>query len=186
MLLWAVFSLFTLYFFRDPEPITPSDPAAILSPACGKVDVIDEVDRTQYPGGRCRRVSIFMSIFDVHVQRSPVAGRLVFHRHTPGRFLSAMRADSAAGNEHVILGVESSERPGEKIGIRLTAGLIARRIVVWAQPGDELGRGDRLGTIQFGSRVDVYMPPTVQVTVKLGDRVRAGATRIAIRSTSHV
>ena len=130
MVLWLVFALFTIYFFRDPEPVVASAPQAIVSPACGKVDLVDEVDEPEFMGGRCRRISVFMSVFDVHVQRSPVAGRLVFSKRTPGSYLNAMRADSAAHNENVLLGFESFEQPGEKVGIRLIAGLIARRIAV--------------------------------------------------------
>lgn len=182
MILWVFFGLFTLYFFRDPQPVIPSDPSVIVSPACGKVDVVDEVDELQFMGGRCRRVSVFMSVFDVHVQRSPVAGRLVHCRHKPGRFFNAMRTDSPAYNENVLLGFESLERPGEKIGVRLVAGAIARRIAVWTQPLEQVERGERISIIHFGSRVDTYLPMDVQVAVKAGQRISAGSTVIARRS----
>lgn len=186
MVLWLVFALFTIYFFRDPEPVVASAPQAIVSPACGKVDLIDEVDEPEFMGGRCRRISVFMSVFDVHVQRSPVAGRLVFSKRTPGSYLNAMRADSAAHNENVLLGFESFEQPGEKVGIRLIAGLIARRIAVWVQPFGTVARGERISLIHFGSRVDLYLPMNVQVQVKVGDHVTAGATVIAERSSVRV
>jgi phosphatidylserine decarboxylase len=186
MVLWLVFALFTIYFFRDPEPAIPSAAQAIVSPACGKVDLVDEVDEPEFMGGRCRRISVFMSVFDVHVQRSPVAGRLVFSKRTPGSYMNAMRADSAAHNENVLLGFESFEQPGEKVGIRLIAGLIARRIAVWVQPFGKVARGERISLIHFGSRVDLYLPMNVQVQVKVGDHVTAGATVIAERSSVRV
>lgn len=186
VVLWLVFALFTIYFFRDPEVAIPSAPQAIVSPASGKVDLVDEVDEPEFMGGRCRRVSVFMSVFDVHVQRSPVAGRLVFSKRTPGSYMNAMRADSAAHNENVLLGFESFEQPGEKVGIRLIAGLIARRIAVWVQPFGKVARGERISLIHFGSRVDLYMPMNVQVQVKVGDHVTAGLTVIAERSSVRV
>ncbi|MCX8108396.1 MAG: phosphatidylserine decarboxylase [Verrucomicrobiae bacterium] len=182
VVLWVAFALFTLYFFRDPEPVIPTSPRAIVSPASGKVDVVDEVDEPEFMGGRCRRVSIFMSVFDVHVQRSPVEGRLVYCKRTPGNYASAMRADSAAYNENVLLGFESFEKPGEKVALRLIAGLIARRIAVWTQPFEHVGRGERISIIHFGSRVDLYLPREVRVIAKIGDHVAAGTTVIAERS----
>jgi phosphatidylserine decarboxylase len=179
---WLVFGLFTLYFFRDPERLIPPAADAIVSPGQGKVDVIDEVTEPAFMGGTCRRVSMFLSLFDVHVQRSPVRARVALRQSTPGQFLNAMRADSAAHNENVLLGFESLERPGERIAVRLIAGLVARRIVVWPALGEEVERGERVSLIQFGSRVDVYLPPNVRVQVKVGDHVRAGATVLATRS----
>ncbi|MGC8988661.1 MAG: phosphatidylserine decarboxylase [Verrucomicrobiia bacterium] len=186
MVLWLVFALFTIYFFRDPEPAIPSTPQAIVSPASGKVDLVDEVEEPEFMGGRCRRISVFMSVFDVHVQRSPVAGRLVFSKRTPGSYMNAMRADSAAHNENLLLGFESFEQPGEKVGIRLIAGLVARRIAVWVQPFGKVARGERISLIHFGSRVDLYLPMNVQVQAKVGDHVTAGATVVAERSSVRV
>ncbi len=180
--LWLVFSVFCLYFFRDPEPTVPSAADVILSPASGKVDVVTEADEPDFIGGRCQRVSIFLSIFDVHVQRAPVAGRVAFYRQTPGKFVNALQPDSALENENLYLGFESGEAPGEKIGVRLIAGLIARRIVPWVRRGDAVARGERISLIQFGSRVDVYLPMSVRVAVKPGDRVRGGETVIARRT----
>ncbi|MHB1306849.1 MAG: phosphatidylserine decarboxylase [Limisphaerales bacterium] len=179
--LWLVFCVFCLWFFRDPEPSVPRQAEAIVAPAHGRVDVIDELEEPDFMGGPCRRVSIFMSVFDVHVQRSPVAGRIAWLKHTPGQFLNAMRSDSAQHNENVLMGFESNERPGERIGVRLIAGLIARRIVSWVKPGDPVERGERVSLIQFGSRCDVYLPLSSEVKVKLGDRVRGGVTVLASR-----
>ena len=180
--LWLVFCVFCLWFFRDPEPSVPRQPEAIVAPAHGKVDVIDQLEEPDFMHGPCRRVSIFLSVFDVHVQRSPVAGRLGWLKHTPGQFVNAMRTDSAQHNENVLMGFESSERPGERIAVRLIAGLIARRIVSWVKPGESVGRGERISLIQFGSRCDVYLPLSCEVKVKLGDRVRGGVTVLASRS----
>jgi phosphatidylserine decarboxylase len=179
--LWVVFGLFCLYFFRDPQARPPSDPGAIVAPGHGKVDAIDEVEEPSFMGGRCQRISIFLSIFDVHVQNAPVAGRVVLRRHTPGRFVNAMRTDSAEFNENVLIGIESSEREGERIGVRMIAGLIARRIVPWAREGDTVERGERLGLIRFGSRVDLYLPLGYPVEARLGQRVIGGETIVARR-----
>jgi len=176
---WVLFGAFTLYFFRDPNPLAPTIPNAIVSPAHGKVDVVDEVDEPEFMGGRCKRISIFLSVMDVHVQKAPVGGRLVFHKHREGEFVSAVRADSAQSNENVLLGFVPAEYGEQKIGLRLVAGLIARRIVVWAAAGENVNRSERISLIQFGSRCDVYFPLTVKVHAKLGDRVRGGETIVA-------
>jgi phosphatidylserine decarboxylase len=125
---------------------------------------------------------VFLSLFDVHVQRAPVAGRVVLRKRTPGQFLNAMRTDSAACNENVLFGFESSERAGEKIGVRLIAGVIARRIVPWVAEGDVVERGERISLIQFGSRCDLYLPLSAKVQVQLGQHVRGGATVMATRA----
>lgn len=179
--LWLLFSVFCLYFFRDPNPAIPSAGDVILSPANGKVDVIEEFEEPDFMGGRCRRVSIFLSVFDVHIQRAPVAGRVVFYRHTPGRFVNAMLPESAFENENLYAGIESIECPGEKIGVRMIAGLIARRIVPWMNRDSAIARGERICLIQFGSRVDLYLPLNTRIEVKLGDKVRGGETVIARR-----
>jgi phosphatidylserine decarboxylase len=177
--LWIVFSLFCLWFFRDPTPVVPSAAGLILAPGHGKVDVVDEMTEPEFLAGPCKRVSIFLSVFDVHVQVAPVAGKVAYLRHHPGQFLNAMRLDSAAVNENVMIGFESPEVPGQRVGLRLIAGVIARRIVPWAAVGDAVKRGERVSLIQFGSRLDVYLPPTVRLQVKVGDRVRGGETVLA-------
>jgi phosphatidylserine decarboxylase len=182
IVLWLLFVAFTLYFFRDPTPQVPSNPDAVVAPAHGKVDMIDEVEETEFMGGRCRRISIFLSVFDVHVQNSPIGGRVVLLRHRPGKFLNALSADSAVHNENVLVGFDSTEKPGEKIAIRLIAGLIARRIIPWINPGETIARGERVSLIQFGSRVDLYLPLSAKIVVKLGDRVRGGETVMATRA----
>jgi len=179
VLLWALFAVFTLFFFRDPNPLAPSIPNAIVSPAHGKVDVVDETTEGEFMGGPCKRISIFLSVMDVHVQRAPVTGRLAFLKHKEGEFLSATRADCSDHNENVLLGFVPKEYPEQKVGLRLVAGLIARRIVVWAPTGETVNRSDRISLIQFGSRCDVYFPLTTKVHAKLGDRVKGGETIVA-------
>lgn len=179
---WVVFSVFCLWFFRDPSPRVPRDANVIVSPAHGKVDVIDETTESDFIGGPCRRVSIFLSLVAVHVQKAPVSGKVTYLKHTPGQFLSALKLDSATENENVLLGIESAERAGEKVAVRLIAGVLARRIVPWIAAGDEIARGERVSLIQFGSRVDLYLPLTAQVRVRLGDHVRGGETVLAVRS----
>lgn len=177
--LWALFTAFTFYFFRDPKPSPPNLPNAIVSPAQGKVDLIDETTETEFMGGRCRRISVFLSVIDVHVQRAPITGQLVFSKHTDGQFLTATRSDCGDFNENVLLGFTSSELPGRKVAVRLIAGLIARRIIVWTQTGETVTRGGHLSLIQFGSRAHIYLPLDAQISVKLGDKVKVGETLLA-------
>jgi phosphatidylserine decarboxylase len=177
--LWILFALFTFYFFRDPDPMTPTGRNLVVSPGHGKVDVVDTTTEPDFMGGECQRVSIFLSVFDVHVQNAPVTGRIALFKHTPGQYLNAMKTDSARFNENVLIGLDALEPRGEKIGVRLIAGLIARRIVPWVAQGDGVQRGDRISLIQFGSRVDMYLPPSAKIKVKLGDRVIGGETVIA-------
>jgi len=177
--LWIVFALFTFYFFRDPDPTTPVGKNLVIAPGHGKVDVIDTAIENDFIGGECQRISIFLSVFDVHVQNAPVTGRISFFKHTSGEYLNAMRTDCAQFNENVLVGIDSVEPRGEKIGVRLIAGLIARRIVPWISENDAVQRGERISLIQFGSRVDVYLSKHAKVKVKLGDKVIGGETVIA-------
>jgi phosphatidylserine decarboxylase len=178
--LWALFALFTLNFFRDPDPRVPTGRNLVLSPAHGKVDVIGTTTEPEFMGGNCQRVSIFLSVIDVHVQTAPVSGRLEFLKHRPGQFLSALKAESAEFNENVLLGFQATDPAGQKIGVRLIAGLIARRIVPWAQPGDEVARGDRISLVQFGSRADVYLPASAKIQVQMNQHVVGGETVLAV------
>jgi phosphatidylserine decarboxylase len=159
--------------------MTPTGKDLVIAPGHGKVDVIDTAAEPDFIGGECRRVSIFLSVFDVHVQNAPVTGRVALFKHTPGQYLNAMKTDSAKFNENVLIGIDTLEPGGEKIGVRLIAGLIARRIVPWVAQGDSIQRGERISLIQFGSRVDVYLPLRAKIKVKLGDRVIGGETVIA-------
>jgi len=177
--LWVVFVLFTFYFFRDPDPLVPAGANLVIAPGHGKVDAVDTTTETEFIGGECQRISIFLSVIDVHVQNAPVTGRIAFFKHTPGQYLNALNADSAKFNENVLIGLESVEPSGEKVGVRLIAGLIARRIVPWVGQNDSVQRGERISLIQFGSRVDVYLSRKAKIKVKLGDKVVGGETVLA-------
>jgi len=179
LVLWALFVLFTFYFFRDPDPAVPTGKNLVLAPGHGKVDTIDTTTENEFMGGECQRISIFLSVFDVHVQNAPCAGRIVFFKHKDGQYLNAMRADCADFNENVLIGIESAEPAGEKVGVRLIAGLIARRIVPWVEKNDTILRGERISLIQFGSRVNVYLPKSATIRTKLGDRVVGGESILA-------
>ena len=175
----VLFTGFTAYFFRDPDACIPTEPKLVLAPGHGKVDAIEEVASPEVIGGRCQRISTFLSVVDIHVQNMPLAGVVRHVKHTDGKFLNAMAAESAAENENVLIVVDSAECPGQKIGIRLIAGLIARRILPWVTESETVARGERMSLIQFGSRVDVYLPLNATVKVKLGDRVVGGESILA-------
>jgi phosphatidylserine decarboxylase len=177
--LWVVFAIFTLYFFRDPNPRVPAGANLVLAPAHGKVDVIGTATEPEFMGGECQRVSIFLSVIDVHIQNAPVSGKVAWFKYTTGQFYNALKAESAVYNENVLLGFEANEPRGQKVGVRLIAGVIARRIVPFVQQGDEVARGDRVSLIQFGSRADVYLPPQARIKVKVGDHVIGGETVLA-------
>jgi phosphatidylserine decarboxylase len=179
LVVWVLFALFTLYFFRDPTARPPPGANLVLSPAHGKVDVIDTTNEPHFIGGECQRVSIFLSVFNVHIQNAPVSGKLAFFKYTIGQFLNALKTESAQHNENVLLGFEVAEPAGQKIGVRLIAGVIARRIVPFVQAGDLVTRGQRISLIQFGSRADVYLPPQARIKVKLGEHVVGGQTVLA-------
>jgi phosphatidylserine decarboxylase len=179
--LWVLFVVFTLYFFRDPTAQTPAAHGLVVSPGHGKVDVVDDLDDAPFIGGPCHRISIFLSILDVHVQNAPVSGTVNRLVHTPGKYVSALRADSALYNENVLIVFDSSEVIGEKIGLRLIAGVLARRIVPFVKEGDEVARGERVSLIQFGSRCDLYLPLRYEIRIKPGDKVAGGETIVAAR-----
>ena len=177
---WVLFALFTLYFFRDPNPRVPTGNNLVLAPAHGKVDFVGTTTEPEFMGGECQRISIFLSVVDVHVQNAPVSGKVAWLKYTTGQFLNALKAESAIYNENVMLGFEASEPRGQKVGVRLIAGVIARRIVPFVQQGDEVVRGDRISLIQFGSRADVYLPASARIKVKVDDRVVGGQTALAV------
>jgi len=179
---WILFALFTLYFFRDPDAKTPDGPGLIVCPGHGKIDAVDQLPQSQFPGGPCHRISMFLSVIDIHVQNAPVSGRIISVTHTEGKFINAMEADSALYNENVLIGFDSSETPGEKIGVRLIAGLLARRIVPFVKAGEAVQRGERISLIQFGSRCDLYLPLDYKIKIKVGDRVVGGETVMAAKS----
>lgn len=175
---WAVlpllFAAFFLWFFRDPERHIPQDPGLVVSPADGKVT---EVARINTPEGERLRISIFLSVFDVHVNRSPVEGTLREIRYRKGEFLNAMNPVCAERNEQNLVILETPE--GHRVAFTQIAGLIARRIIFRKRVGDHLARGERVGMIKFGSRTDILLPGAVEVLVRVGDRVRGGASVLA-------
>jgi phosphatidylserine decarboxylase len=168
--------LCTVAFFRDPERVVPSDPNVIVAPADGTVMDIVEVDENEVLKTTTRRVGIFLSIFDVHTNRVPIDGRVVYRQHRPGLFLDARRPDCSDKNQSVTWAFEN---PRVTIVVRQITGAIARRIVGWAKVGDDLKKGERFGMIRFGSRTEVYLPLNAEVLVKTGDHVLGGLTIIA-------
>ena len=171
---FLVLTLFVLNFFRDPEREIPQDPDAITSPADGKV--VQVVDET-YLGRPVKRLSIFMSPLDVHVNRAPIAGTLTDVAYQRGSFLVASGDRASVENEQNIYTIQGNQ--GTVVSKQI-AGALARRIVFWKRPGDRLERGERVGLIKFGSRVDVIVDPKTEWRVKSGDRVRAGSSILAI------
>ncbi|MEW6428740.1 MAG: phosphatidylserine decarboxylase family protein [Thermodesulfobacteriota bacterium] len=167
-------TLFTLYFFRDPVRVCPVGDDLILSPADGRIITVQQEDDPVYLDGQVLKVSIFMNVFDVHVNRVPVAGRVADIRYQPGRFYSANTEKGALENEKCGMIIETGS--GQRLAAVQVAGLVARRIVCWADVGDTLAAGQRFGLIRFGSRVDLYLPPSADVRVTIGERVRAGET----------
>src|ERR1700722_18829531 len=129
LFIWFIFALFTLYFFRDPNARVPEGRGLVVSPGHGKVDVIDTMTETQFMGRECQRISMFLSVVDVHVQNAPVSGKVAYLKYTEGQFLNAMKTECASCNENVYIGFQSSDPRDEKIGIKLIAGVLARRII---------------------------------------------------------
>jgi len=177
----VLLAAFLLWFFRDPERAIPAEAAAVVSPADGK---ITEAGQVTVAGTRCTRVSIFLSVFDVHVNRSPIAGAIRDVRYQRGKFLNAMNQVSAEQNEQNIVTVEGD---GGVVVFKQIAGLLARRIVFRNKVGDRVERGQRVGLIKFGSRVDVILDSSASLQIKVGDRVKGGATILAyLRSRSEL
>jgi phosphatidylserine decarboxylase len=164
---------FVLFFFRDPERTPPSDVDAIVSPADGRVMEVVEEARGANPG---RRISIFLSVFNVHVNRAPVAGRITAIEYRKGRFYAAMRGRASEENEQNVIHLSSEH--GEVV-FKQIAGWIARRIVCWKAVGDSVTRGERVGMIRFGSRVDIWLPDRVEILVHPGQHVAGGTSVLA-------
>jgi len=171
-------AVFNINFFRDPERQIPADPRAIVSPADGKVVEVRAAREEKFLGGEAKMVGIFLNVFDVHVNRAPIGGEVKFSEHVPGKFLNALRAESALQNEHQILGLQDGEF---RVTVRLIAGAIARRICMWTQPGARVGRGERIGMIRYGSRAEIYLPASCEIAVKPGDRVKGGSSILGYR-----
>jgi phosphatidylserine decarboxylase len=168
--------LFTIAFFRDPNRPVPAGPNLIVAPADGRVRDILELDEREVLKTRTRRVGIFLSIFDVHTNRAPIDGRIIYRQHHDGLCLDARDPDCPEKNEAMTWAFEN---PRGAIVVRQLTGAIARRIVAWANVGDELKKGERFGMIRFGSRTELYLPLDAEVLVKTGDHVSGGSTVIA-------
>ena len=174
-ILTAVFFVFHFFFFRDPERNIPEGKKVIISPADGKIIKISEVEENKYLHGKVLMVSIFMSIFNVHVNRIPVSGKVEYLEHKAGKFKAAFNDKSSELNEQSLIGIKTSQT---KILFKQIAGLIARRIVNNLKIGDEVQCGERFGMIKYGSRLDVFLPLSTKINVRINERVKAGETII--------
>ena len=178
---WAIvpvlLAAFFLWFFRDPHRLIPTDPGAVVSPADGKVTDVSEFKQGSE---RFKRISIFLNVFDVHVNRSPIAGAVRGAHYMPGKFLNAMNPACADCNEQNTVTIEGD---GHTIIFKQIAGLLARRIVFTKKIGDQVERGERVGLIKFGSRTDVLLAPHAELAVKVGDRVKGGSSIIGFLNT---
>ncbi len=171
-------TVFAVSFFRNPERRPPTGENLVVSPADGTVIYVGEVDEPRILKRRAVKVSIFMSVFNVHVNRMPESGRITEIHYNKGKFISANRDKASLDNEQNALVMET-ENGGNIMFVQI-AGLVARRIVCWARPGDTLRRGERFGLIMFGSRLDIYLPPGSEVKVKPGDKTKAGETIVGV------
>lgn len=172
----TIVALWVAYFFRDPERTGDRGPQIVVAPADGKLILITEVDEPNFIGGRALRLSIFMNVFNVHVNRYPVDGTVKYVHYNKGKFFNAAAEKSSLENEQSSVGIESGPY---KILVRQIAGLIARRIVTYSRVGDSAKQGERFGIIRFGSRVDIFIPTDSKLRVKLGILTTAGSTVLA-------
>lgn len=173
---FSVLALFVLWFFRDPTPHAPEATDVVVAPGQGRVIEIKEVHEPSFMQATARRITIFLSVFDVHLQRAPVSGTIEHRSYKPGKFAVAWLEKASEDNEQASLGITT---PHGKVLVRQIAGLVARRIVTDHSEGDRVERGQRIGIIRFGSRVDLFLPLDWELTCKVGDRARVGATALA-------
>src|SRR5947208_7346727 len=166
-------ALFVFSFFRDPDRVIPAEPGAVVSPADGRVVVVTEEENAGRPG---QRLSVFLAIWNVHVNRAPASGTITNLDYRPGKFLAAMRERASLENEQNVFTL--STEAGEMV-FKQIAGLIARRVVSWKKPGESVLRGERVGLVRFGSRVDIWLPQDAQISVKVGDTVHGGSSVLA-------
>jgi phosphatidylserine decarboxylase len=172
----TVLALWVAYFFRDPERAGARGDRLVIAPADGRVVMISDVDEPAFLHGRAARVSIFMNVFNVHVNRYPLSGIVRYVHYNKGKFLNAAHEKSSLENEQMSVGIESGST---RVLVRQIAGLIARRIANYSREGEQVVQGERMGIIRFGSRVDVFIPPTATVRVRVGEATTAGVTVIA-------
>jgi phosphatidylserine decarboxylase len=171
-------TFFVVFFFRDPDRIVPNAAGAVVSPADGKVIAVETVGETPFYEGGCQKISIFMSVFNVHVNRIPYEGTVKKIAYHPGKFIAANRNKASSDNERNAIFLETEE--GSHITVVQIAGLIARRIICTLGPEQSVRRGQRLGMICFGSRVELFMPPETEVGVAVGEQVKAGVTIMGV------
>jgi phosphatidylserine decarboxylase len=164
---------FVFSFFRNPERVIPAQPGVIVSPGDGRVVVVQDEDYDGKPG---KRVSIFLAVWNVHVNRAPAAGRITKMEYRPGKFMAAMRASASAENEQNVFTLATDA--GELV-FKQIAGLIARRVVSWKKTGDVVARGERIGLVRFGSRVDLWVPREAEIVVRVGQNVKGGSSILA-------
>ncbi len=167
-------ALFLMWFFRDPPRTVPREPGLIVSPADGKVEDAEWIETS---AGSRVRISIFLNVFDVHVNRSPVSGTVSLVEYREGAFLNALNAESAVHNEQTLITIDAGDY---SVSFKQIAGVLARRIVCNLREGDRVTRGQRMGLIKFGSRTDVLLPASVELRVKAGDRVKGGSSILAV------
>jgi phosphatidylserine decarboxylase len=170
----VLLALFVFSFFRDPDRVIPSEPGAVVSPGDGRVVVVTEEENNGRPG---RRVSIFLAVWNVHVNRSPAAGTITTLEYRPGKFLAAMRERASVENEQNVFTLSTDA--GELV-FKQIAGLIARRVVSWKKAGENVARGERIGLVRFGSRVDLWVPKEAEILVKVGESVKGGSSVLAM------
>jgi phosphatidylserine decarboxylase len=175
-LFWTLLVGATLYFFRDPNRRPPSDRDAIVASADGKIVGIDETFEPEVINAPAKRVAIFLSVFDVHINRAPIDGEITYSRRHDGSFLDARDPDASRRNAFLTWAFES---PRATIVVRQIAGALARRLIGWSKVGDKIRKGERFGMIRFGSRTEVYLPIDCDVSVRIGEHVKGGETVIA-------
>jgi phosphatidylserine decarboxylase len=166
-------ALFVFSFFRDPERVIPTDPGAIVSPGDGRVVVVTDEEYGGRPG---KRISIFLAVWNVHVNRAPAAGVITSMEYRPGKFLAAMRERASMENEQNVFTLSTDA--GEMV-FKQIAGLIARRVVSWKEEGERVARGERIGLVRFGSRVDVWLPKDAEILVRVGENLKGGSSVLA-------
>lgn len=179
---WGValtFSLFVLFFFRDPRRVIPQGDGLVVSPADGKVVAVDQIYENDYLQQSVQRISIFLSIFNVHVNHVPIGGTIETVKYIPGKFHVAALPKASLENEQTAIVITTDNT---KIIVKQIAGIIARRIICYVQPGDVVKKGDRYGLICFGSRVDIFLPENSEIRVKVGDRVKGAKDIVAVLS----
>ncbi|MBM4288627.1 MAG: phosphatidylserine decarboxylase family protein [Deltaproteobacteria bacterium] len=172
--LGLVLTLFLAYFFRDPERLVPAEPGVIISPADGRIISLERVREDHFLKQSAQKLSIFMNVFDVHVNRAPVAGQIKAMSYQPGQYLAANRPEAPDLNEQLAIHLRTPD--GADVVMVQIAGLLARRIISYVREGEQVDRGERVGLICFGSRVDLYFPEECQVLVRIGQKVKAGSS----------